>query len=183
MNPLHQYQLSPEFDAIKDKDETILWTAKPLFVPYFLAYFKNVLFIIAVNVLMLYVVRNIENGKEGALKIIWFVFLYAMLQSVYLIIKYILTYHKTIYAYSNKRIFIRKGIFSPSFKIINYDKILDMEISVNLVEKYYQTGTIKFFTGEVSNSDNSKEKVYEKWEAITNPYEIFKHVKGKTGEL
>ena len=38
-------------------------------------------------------------------------------------------------------------------------------------------GTIRFFSGRTKTDEETMTKLYDSWEAITDPYEVFKHVK------
>jgi hypothetical protein len=69
---------------------------------------------------------------------------------------------------------IRSGFIGVDFKTIDFDKIADSEVNVNIIERIYNVGTVKFSTGET----NSKGKlIYQQFTSIKNPYEVFKLVK------
>lgn len=55
-----------------------------------------------------------------------------------------------------------------------HDKISDIEVTVNFVERAFNVGTIRFFSGRTETNDGVTSKLYDKWEAIANPYEVFK---------
>jgi hypothetical protein len=58
-----------------------------------------------------------------------------------------------------------------------------MEVSVSFIEKIFNVGTIKFFSGKLEDNDGTTIKVYDRWEAIPNPYAIFKQVKQVTVDI
>jgi hypothetical protein len=61
-------------------------------------------------------------------------------------------------------------------KTIDYDKISDIEVTVSLVEKMYNVGTIRFFSGRTQTDEgNTTSKLYDSWNAIENPYEVFQN--------
>jgi type I site-specific restriction endonuclease len=95
------------------------------------------------------------------------------------ILRPLLSFGNTFYACSNRRVMIRSGIIETIIKIIDYDEISDMQVTVNLFEKMSNAGTIRFFSGRTqTDSDNNvTTKVYEAWEAINDPYAVFKKVK------
>jgi hypothetical protein len=72
---------------------------------------------------------------------------------------------------------MRTGFIGTDFKSIDYDKISDIEVTVNFVERAFNVGTIKFFSGRTETNDGTTKKLYDRWEAISTPYEIFKRVK------
>jgi hypothetical protein len=72
---------------------------------------------------------------------------------------------------------VRTGFIGIDFKSIDYDKISDIEVTVNVVERAFHVGTIKFFSGRTQTDDGVTTKLYDRWEAIPNVYEIFKKVK------
>src|SRR6185295_16068119 len=87
------------------------------------------------------------------------------------------SYSNTRYAYTNKRVMMRTGFIGTDFKSIDYDKISDIEVTVNFVERAFNVGTIKFFSGRTETNEGNTTKLYDRWEAIPNPYEVFKRVK------
>lgn len=72
---------------------------------------------------------------------------------------------------------MRTGFIGTDFKSIDYDKISDIEVTVNVVERAFNVGTIKFFSGRTQTDDGVTSKLYDRWEAIPNVYEVFKKVK------
>jgi hypothetical protein len=72
---------------------------------------------------------------------------------------------------------MRTGFIGTDFKIIDYDKISDIEVTVNVIERAYNVGTIKFFSGRTKTDDGNTTKLYDNWEAIPGPYEVFREVK------
>jgi hypothetical protein len=72
---------------------------------------------------------------------------------------------------------MRTGAIGTDFKIIDYDKISDIEVALNLVERTYNVGTIRFFSGRTQTDEGITTKLYDTWEAIQNPYEVFKQIK------
>ncbi len=178
MNSVIEPLLSSEFDQIKDKDERILWTERPKFVPYMFTGTGPAFMLIVFSVVWVIIALNFKQ-EEGSSTNNW-LFLFSiipLLQGIYIFGKKLFSHSKTVYAFSNKRIMIRSGIVSSSFKVVNYDKIVDMEVTVNMIEKMYKVGSIRFFSGQTKTNDGSTHKLYDRWEAIPEPYEIFKKVK------
>jgi len=89
-----------------------------------------------------------------------------------------LNYRNTVYGFSNKRIMMKSGFVGAEFKMIDYDKIIDIEVKINPIGSYFNTGTIKFYSGrEVTDDEGISTKLHDEWISIENVYEVFKNVK------
>jgi membrane protein YdbS with pleckstrin-like domain len=169
--------LLPEFDSIKDDDEEILWIDKPQFIPYVITALGlgfGVLIFVGFYYAMTKNINN-EGGAAGNFSI-WFIVLPIVL-FLFSFLSKIFSYSNTSYAFTNKRIMLRSGFIGTDFKIIDYDKISDIEVSVNFIERACNVGTIKFYSGKTESNDGITTKLYDRWEAISNPYEVFKQLK------
>src|SRR5438477_10999649 len=127
--------LLPEFDSVKDNDEEIIWTDKPKFIPYAITALGlgfGVFIFVCVYYAMTKNIRN-EDGTTGNFSI-WFAaipiiaFLLSFLNKIF-------SYSNTNYAFTNKRVMIRTGFIGTDFKIIDYDKISDIQVTVNFIER------------------------------------------------
>ena len=72
---------------------------------------------------------------------------------------------------------MRTGFIGTDFKTIDYDKVSDIEVTVSFIERMYNVGTIRFFSGRTQNEEGNTTKLYDTWIAIENPYEVFKMLK------
>jgi membrane protein YdbS with pleckstrin-like domain len=181
MSSTFDKNLLPEFDSVKDNDEEILWTGKPKFIPYIFSGLGEGLFTIAfgiVWVLFTYNIRpdDVESGS-GWWNYFWLIGLIPLLQGLYVFLNRLLSFSNTAYGYSNKRVMMRTGFIGTDFKIIDYDKISDIEVNVNIIERMYNVGSIRFFSGRTQTDEDNTTKLYDVWSAIENPYEVFKMVK------
>ena len=170
-------KLLPEFDSIKDDDEEILWRDKPKFIPYVISALGlgvGVLIFVAVYYSIAKNISDKDNTTGNSL--IWFIVLPIIL-FLFSFLNKILSYSNTSYAFTNKRVIVRSGFIGTDFKIIDYDKISDIEVSVNFIERAFNVGTIKFYSGRTELNEGITTKLYDRWEAISNPYEIFKQLK------
>lgn len=177
MTSLLDKNLLPEFDSVKDDDEDILWTGKPKFIPYAVTALGlgiGVFIFVGVYYTMTKNIRN-EDGTTGNFSI-WFV---AIPIAIFLLsfLSKIFSYSNTSYAFTNKRVMVRTGFIGTDFKIIDYDKISDIQVTVNFVERAFNVGTVRFFSGRTESNDGITSKFYDRWEAIDNPYEVFKQLK------
>ncbi len=175
--------LHPEFDNIKDDDENILWTGKPEFVPFVLnglgAFTGAVIFFL----IGYFTVQNMGKGFEGQIN---FYYIFSALPLLFVtlnFLKRIFSYTNTSYAYTSKRIMIRTGFIGIDIKSIDYDKVSDIEVTVNVLEKIFSAGSIRFFSGRTETNDGTTAKLYDKWEAISDPYGVFKRVKQVSADI
>lgn len=169
--------LLPEFDSIKDKDEKIIWTGRPTFVPYILSGLWTYSFFILFAIIWFALGTQVkpENDSSGGLGI-WFG-LFPLAAFLFKFLNKLFSFSNTCYAYSDKRVMMRTGFIGTDFKIIDYDKISDIEVTVNFIERAYNVGTVRFFSGRTETDEGNTTKLYDSWEAIPNPYEVFKQVK------
>lgn len=171
-------ELLPEFESIKDDKEVILWTGKPKFIPFILANFFAGIFIILFAIVWVFANRIwwTNNGNETS-AYFWLLGLLPLIVGLLGFLKRVFSFSNTAYSYSDKRVMMRSGFIGTDFKIIDYDKISDIEVTVSVVEKMYNVGTIKFFSGRTQTDEGNTTKLYDSWSSIENPYEVFKLVK------
>ena len=178
MSSTFDKNLLPEFDSVKDNDEEILWTGKPKFIPYIFSGLGTSLFSLAFGLIWVLVNFNIKpDNADGGFQYFWLFGLIPLLQGLYVFLNRLLSFSNTAYGYSNKRVMMRTGFIGTDFKTIDYDKISDIEVTVNIIERIYNVGSIRFFSGRTQTDENNTTKLYDVWGAIENPYEIFKMVK------
>ena len=176
MSSVFDKNILPEFDSIKDNNEEIYWTEKPKLIPYLFSGTFAALFTIAFGIVWLLIALN-SVKKNDSNTYFWLFGLFPLLQGLYIFLKKLLSYPNTAYGYSNKRVMMRTGFIGTDFKTIDYDKISDIEVTVNFIERMFNVGTIRFFSGRTQTDENNTTKLYDSWSAISNPYEVFKMVK------
>lgn len=178
MSTAFDKNLLPEFDSIKDDDEEILWIGKPVFTPYILSGLGIGLFTIAFGIIWIFTskFRNFEEGSEPN-SWFWLFGLLPLLQGAYVFFNKLFSYPNTAYAYSTKRVMMRTGFIGTDFKTIDYDKISDIEVNVNVIERIFNVGTVRFFSGRTQTDEGNTTKLYDKWISIKDPYGVFKLVK------
>ncbi|UAY50932.1 PH domain-containing protein [Ferruginibacter albus] len=177
MASIFNKKLLPGFDSIKDNDEKIIWIGRSKFIPFIFSGIWAGISIIAFVATWIAIGTQIkpENGNIagwefwlGLLPVIFFLWLF---------FKRLFSFNNTYYAYSDRRVMMRTGFIGTDFKIIDYDKISGIEVTVNFIERVYNVGTIKFFSNRTQVDEGDATKLYDNWEAIPNPYEVFKEVK------
>lgn len=168
----------PEFDSVKDNDEEILWTGKPKFLPYIFSELGTSLYKLAFGIFWMFFHYNLKpNNEDGVFQFFWLIGLIPIFQGLYVFLNRLLSFSNTTYGYSNKRVMMRTGFIGTDFKTIDYDKISDIEVTVNIIERMYDVDSIKFYSGRNLTDEENKTKLYDVWNAIENPYEVFKMVK------
>ena len=173
-------KLLPDFESIRNVDEKILWVGRPKSVPYIFSGVMSGILIVLFGAIWILTSYNInsDNAEGGTSQnYFWLFGLIPLVQGVYSFLNKILSYPNTAYAYSDKRVMMRTGFIGADFKVVDYDKISDIEVTVNAIERMYNVGTIKFFSGRTQTDDGNTTKLYDTWIAIENPYEVFKIVK------
>lgn len=172
-------RLPPEFDAVKDNDETIYWTGQPKFIP-FLA--KGIPFLIigllwgAFDLFFLMNMMSI-GGAQPFIWIFMLLHLFPFYGSILNMFRLALVHQNTFYAITSKRLMLRTGFFGIDFKAVDYDKIQNLEVNVGPLEKLFNVGTIRAFTGEYAHTKNGTRPLFNEFIAIEEPYEVFKQIK------
>jgi len=178
MSSTFDKNLLPQFDSVKDNDEEILWTGEPKFIPYIFSGLGAGLFTLAFGIVWMLTTINFKNDDgSSANPFFWLFGLLPLLQGLYVFLNRLLSFSNTAYGYSNKRVMMRTGFIGTDFKTIDYDKISDIEVTVNIIERIYNVGSIRFFSGRTQTDEGNTTKLYDVWSAIENPYEVFKMVK------
>jgi hypothetical protein len=170
--------LLSEFESIKDDNEEILWTGKPKFIPFIFTGILGGLATLAFAAIWLLTARSWSaKGDNNTSPYFWLFGLIPLIVGAFTFLKKIFSFPNTVYSYSDKRVMMRTGFIGTDFKTIDYDKISDIEVTVSVVERMYNVGTIRFFSGRTQTDDGHTTKLYDSWNAIENPYEVFKMVK------
>ncbi|MBG8555552.1 PH domain-containing protein [Hymenobacter guriensis] len=172
--------LLPEFESVRGEKEQILWTGKPAFVPFVLGGLLAGLPGIGFGLTWLLASEAFTADKTSVVwnwGFFWLIGLLPLGQGIWAFLSRFLSYSNTVYAYSNRRIIIRTGFFGTHFKSIDFDKISDTEVTVNAIERLYNVGSIRFFSGRTESDEGNVSKLYDYWNAISLPYEVFRRVK------
>lgn len=178
-------RIPPEFDAVKDDDETIYWVGGPKLVPFlaqgipFLIFGCLWFFLDSVFITGIGSIGSAFGGGMGGFLIVFFLLhLAPFWLSIINMLRLILVYRNTRYAYTNKRMMFRTGFFGIDFKAVDYDKIQNLEVNVGPLEKFYNVGSIKAFSGQFASSgEHGTRAVFDCFKAIEDPYGVFKAIK------
>ncbi len=171
-------ELLSGFDSVKSEGEKLLWGGRPKFVPYILRNLISGLFLAVFGIAWLTFSLNekTDDGTSPGLFVGLFG-LVPLLQGLYSLLKNILCFPKALYRFSETRVLMRNGVGGTDFKSINYEKISNIEVGVNVVERKYSVGTINFFSGHTQvDEEGVVTKIHDSWYAIENPHEVFRMV-------
>ena len=174
-------RIPPEFDAIKDNDETILWSGKPAFIPYLAQGIPFLIIGLVWGALDFFFMSSIFNGGFGGMSgfIIPFMLLHSFpfWGSILNMFRLALVYPNVNYAITTKRVMLRSGFFGIDFKAVDFDKIQNLEVNVGPLERLLNVGSIKIFSGETMSTKNGVQSMHDTFKGIANPYGIFKQLK------
>lgn len=183
-----------DINNILDNDEQIIKSYKPnRFRMIFLALFPTLLFFLIGAILIVIGISGIvgvikftdqDTGKTEIMPAIIMLIIGAVFSSVPLgtLLTSLLSYKKTKYYVTNKRIIISHGIIGIDYKSLALESILAVDVRVDLVDKLVKpnTGTIMFGSAAMpmmrSNNYSGVASGYT-FAYIENPYEAYKEIK------
>lgn len=177
------------FNNILDKDEQVVKVFKPnklkMFFSMFFRWFWIWVWFLFLLLLEIFGEHLDENGNVinetpwGA--IIGFSVIIAVLIIIN-IVCFVLEYKKTYYAYTNKRVVIRRGIIGVDYKSLDMSMIGAVTVNVTLLDKivHKNTGTIVF--GSMASPINQNNFMF-RFANIVNPYDVYKEIKNCIDEF
>ena len=80
-------------------------------------------------------------------------------------------YNNTYYAYTNKRLIVRKGVFGNTYNSLDYKDITSTSVKVGFLDRKSKTGTLVF----VSPSSHHEHPM--QFACIENPYQEMNAIK------
>jgi len=171
--------LPQQFLAVKDADENFIWVGEPMFLPFLCTGIP----FLAIGLLWgafdyFGIIRHMgkmKNGPPPELIIPFFALhLAPFWGSILNMFRLILVHKNTFYTITNKRVMMRSGFWGIDFNAIDYDKISDIQVTVNPLENILGVGTIRISAGKVDSKGSS---LTDDFIAVHNPYEVFKKIK------
>ena len=88
-----------------------------------------------------------------------------------------LAYRNTYYAYTNKRVIIRKGIFGVDYKSLDMSMIGAIDVSVSVIDKIISKNTGSISYGSMASPIAGQNGVMFRFSHIRAPYETYKEIK------
>ena len=176
---------SKHFEKVLDDDEKVLGVYKPHKGKFFISNMLSVsLFLLLFAVVGIIGFLCPEEGFEpsitGAIIVaasyVFLVVVEVLFASIY--------YKNLYYAYTNKRVIVRSGIFGVDFKSLDMSMIGAINVYVSVIDKIVNkdTGTVTFGS-MASPMYNANGGSNYKFAHIKMPYEICKEIKAKIDEF
>ena len=174
------------FEPILDENEKVLKVFKPhkgkMFTSYFVAGFCSWIWIFAVAIIGLFTDPEVNTSPTD-----WWVILLVVLGvlivfALITILFFALSYKNTYYAYTNKRIIIRKGIFGVDYKSLDMGMIGAVEVNVSLLDKIVNKNTGSICFGSMASPINANAYMF-KFAHISTPYDLYKEIKSTVDEF
>ena len=171
--------LPPQFEAVLDHDEKMLWVGNPTLIPFLIS---GVPFLILGLIWGAIDLGFIKGGSQMGYFMIPFFALHLLplWLGVGNMLRLCLVFGNTCYAFTNKRILLRTGFWGIDFKSIDFDRIQETDVMVNPAENLLGVGTIKMFNGGMTAKGAS---TFNYFIGIKNPYGIYKQLKTVTVDV
>src|SRR5579862_3276194 len=134
---LQDPKLPPEFQAVTEPGEKVLWTGRPVFWPFVLHAVPFVIFGVLWGLMDLGIIGHAAVSKGHlVLPLIGFGILHAFpAWGSFLYAGYLVLVHRnTVYAYTNRRLLMRSGVVGTSFKSIDYDRLQELDVTVGVID-------------------------------------------------
>jgi len=173
-------QPAADFESVREPDETILWQGRPLFWPFVLHSIPFLAFGIFWGAFDFGLVgaasANTTKPTSGMLLLFFLVIHSLPLWGSLAYCAYVvLVQGNTVYAYTNRRLMMRGGVIGTSFKSIDYDRIQELDVSVGIIDRLFNVGTVRAFCGATTSKGA---RVYDRFVSIPDPYEVYRGIKG-----
>lgn len=173
--------IPPQFGAVLDQDEKVLWVGNPTLIPFLLSGVPFLLLGLIWGVIDLGFIKGIFSGshKTGS-QIDYFIipFFAIHLAPLWLgvgnMIRLCLVFGNTCYAFTNKRVMLRTGFWGIDFKGIDFDRLQEIDVTVNPVENLLGVGTVRMFSGGMTARGA---QIFNFFIGIEKPYDVYKQLK------
>ena len=167
--------LPAEFEAIRDKNERLLWVGRPALIPFLLSGVPLLLFGLCWGAFDYFgFIRHMPRAMAGFAIPFFALHLFPFWASILNVVRLALVHGNTFYAITDKRILIRSGFWGTDFNALDYDNVRDAAVSVGPVENMLGVGTIRVATAGVTARGNSTATSLV---AVAHPYDVFKQLK------
>jgi hypothetical protein len=173
--------LPPQFGAVLDQDEKVLWVGNPTLVPFLLSGVPFLLLGLVWGAIDLGFIKGMFSGvhhRGSQLDYFIIPFFALHLAPLWLgvgnMFRLCLVFGNTCYAFTNKRVMLRTGFWGIDFKSIDFDRLQEIDVTVNPVENFLGVGTVKMFSGGMTAKGA---QTFNFFIGIENPYEVYKQLK------
>lgn len=168
---------------VLEPGEQVLYISRPEFVPYFFdKKFLQVLYLFVFTaVFWFFFNKMMNNPKNPGSPVLFFIFgvLLTFGQALYFLARIIVGWYKAVYAITSKRVIIRGGFLGGTHTLIDYPKINDVLVMTGIMDRFKKTGSIRIFSGITDMKHSESGKVYDRFDAINEPYEVLRLLQGQ----
>jgi hypothetical protein len=173
-------QPAPDFESVREPGEKILWQGRPVFWPFVLhsiPFLAFGLFWVGMQYGMIGAAHGHAVKPMSGAQLIFAMVMQtlplwgSLLYCVYVV----MVQGNTVYAYTNRRLMMRSGVFGTSFKSIDYDRIQELDVTVGIIDRLFNVGTVRAFCG---NFTSKGARVYDRFVSIPDPYNVYRGIKG-----
>ena len=179
--------LPPQFGAVLDQDEKILWAGNPTLIPFLMSGVPYlILGLIWGSIDYFGFIRHMFSGGKGMGDMAGFMIPFFALHLLPLwlgvgnMLRLCLVFNNTCNAFTNKRILLRTGFWGIDFKSIDFDRLQETDVTVNPVENILGVGSIKMFSGGMTAKGAP---TFNYFIGIENPYAVYKQLKTVTVDV
>jgi hypothetical protein len=176
--------LPPQFDAVLDQDEKVIWVGNPTLIPFLVTGIPLLIFgLIWGSFDYFGFIRHMGHGKGAQMGFMipfFALHLFPLWLGVGNMLRLVLVYGNTCYAFTNKRIMLRTGFWGIDFKSIDFDRIQETDVTVNPIENMLGVGTIKMYSGGMTAK---VAPTFNYFIGIENPYGVYKQLKTVTVDV
>jgi len=181
------------FDSVLADGEEVIRIFKPNKTKTYFSTITGILFFLLFIVIFvgsaalpLWLGATDENGNTIAfLNIMLMTFIPVTVFVVFTILSIIFTgirYKHTFYAYTNKRVITRSGLFGVDYRSLDIDMIGAIDVDVTFGDKIINkdTGSITFGSMSLpmsSNSSNGNGRLGYRFANVEHPYAVYKEIK------
>lgn len=164
-------------DNILLEGELILWEQRPKFITFILNRSFIMILFFMLSLVFYFSSQYLKainklNGEPYSKEYMIWVAVIILANPFYKL----LSYNKTKFYYTDKRIIIQEGIMGGNIKSIFLEKIISLELKANPFERFFNVGGITFFSGETKMDDGQEKKVYDNLDSIVDYEEVYKEL-------
>ena len=176
---INDSSLPQAFQAIRDKDEKILWAGQPDSVPFLVSGIPFLILGLLWGSIDYFGFIRHMGGPHGiplGFAIPFFALhLFPFWGSIVNMFRLSLVVGNTYYAVTPKRLMLRSGFWGTDFASFDLSQIANLEVTVNPIENAHGVGTIRFYSNSITS--NGGRTVLGRFIGISNPYEVYKLIR------
>ncbi len=164
-------ELLAKLESVISPHENLLWIGKPVFIPFV---FRNFIAGLPFSIFGAFWALGCILDDKRYLSLLGVLCIYLGVKDCVL---GLYAHSKTVFGLSQSRILTRNsGFGGVSYQTLDLKDISEATVTISLLEKMYNVGTIRFFTGKTTIVDERKVEIYDYWHSIENPYEVYEIV-------